>query len=74
MGDKPAHTRLINAYLRVVHKASQSDPVVYGEFLRVAGLLKPAEALFSAKVVMRILGAAVRQALRPGSARSQWQQ
>jgi 2-polyprenyl-6-methoxyphenol hydroxylase-like FAD-dependent oxidoreductase len=74
VGDKPAHTRLINAYLTVVHKASQSDPVVYGEFLRVAGLLKPAEALFSANVVMRSLGAAVRQALRPGSTRSHRQQ
>lgn len=74
VGDRPAHTRLINAYLTVVHKASQSDPVVYAEFLRVAGLLKPAEALFSPKVVMRSLGAAVRQKLRPGNSRSQPQQ
>lgn len=64
LGDRPPLVRFINAYLSMVHKASQSDPYVYSEFLQVAGLLKPADALLSAKVVTRSLGAALSRALR----------
>lgn len=63
-GDRPPLVGLLNAYLSAVHKASQSDPYVYSEFLQVAGLLKPADALLSAKVVTRSLGAALSRALR----------
>lgn len=69
VGDKPALVGLINAYLSTVHKASQSDAYIYSEFLQVAGLLKPADALLSAKVVTRSLGAALLRTLRIGSAR-----
>ncbi len=69
VGDKPANVRLINAYLAAVHKASQSDPYIYAELLQVAGLLKPAEALLSARVVTRSLGAALLRTLRIGGAR-----
>lgn len=64
LGDRPPLVGLLNAYLSTVHKASQSDPYVYSEFLQVAGLLKPADALLSAKVVTRSLGAALSRALR----------
>ncbi len=70
VGDKPPLVGLINAYLSLVHKASQSDPYIYSEFLQVAGLLKPADALLSAKVVTRSLGAALLRTLRIGSARA----
>lgn len=69
VGDKPPLVGLINAYLSMVHRASQSDPYIYSEFLQVAGLLKPADALLSAKVVTRSLGAALLRTFRIGSGR-----
>ncbi|MEZ4360186.1 MAG: FAD-dependent monooxygenase [Kofleriaceae bacterium] len=59
VGEKPFGAALVNAYLTGVHKASQRDAVVYSEFLKVAGLLKPATALFAPGVVIRSVGDAV---------------
>ena len=56
-GIKPMGVGLVNKYMTWVHKASMKDEVVYSEFLKVAGLLKPATALFSPKVMFRLIGA-----------------
>jgi 2-polyprenyl-6-methoxyphenol hydroxylase-like FAD-dependent oxidoreductase len=54
-GPKAPETDLINRYVERVHKATHSDPVVYGAFLQVMNLMKPPLSLFHPKIVWRVL-------------------
>ena len=54
-GKKPATTDLINAYLSKVHRATQHDPVVYLQFLKVMNLMAPPTSLMHPKIVWRVL-------------------
>jgi 2-polyprenyl-6-methoxyphenol hydroxylase-like FAD-dependent oxidoreductase len=54
-GKKPPLTDLINAYVVKVHKATQRDPVVYGQFLRVMNLMAPATSLIAPRIIWRVL-------------------
>jgi flavin-dependent dehydrogenase len=53
-GKKPPLTHLINAYVVKVHKATQRDPVVYGQFLRVMNLTAPTTSLISPRIMWRV--------------------
>lgn len=54
-GEKPPLTDLINNYVAKVHKATQHDAVVYGQFLRVVNLMAPPTSLFSPGILVRVL-------------------
>ena len=54
-GKKPPLTDLINAYGVKVHKATQHDPVVYAQFLRVLNLLAAPITLMSPRILWRVL-------------------
>lgn len=54
-GKKAPLTDMINAYVERVHKATQRDPVVYGQFLRVMNLMDPPASLMSPRIIWRIL-------------------
>jgi 2-polyprenyl-6-methoxyphenol hydroxylase-like FAD-dependent oxidoreductase len=53
-GTKPPFTDLINAYVEKVHKATQRDPVVYGQFLRVMSLMAAPTSLMSPRIMWRV--------------------
>jgi len=53
-GTKPPFTDMINAYVEKVHKATQRDPVVYGQFLRVMNLMAPPLSLMSPKIMWHV--------------------
>ena len=53
-GAKPPFTDMINAYVERVHKATQRDPVVYGQFLRVMNLMDPPASLMSPRIMWRV--------------------
>jgi flavin-dependent dehydrogenase len=55
VGRKTPGTDLINRYVERVHKATHSDPVVYGAFLQVMNLLKPPTSLMHPKIMWRVL-------------------
>lgn len=67
-GRKAPGTDLINAYVARVHRATHTDPVVYGAFLKVMNLMAPPTSLFQPRLLWRVLrpGAKARSA-------SQWQ-
>jgi hypothetical protein len=54
-GTKPLFTDMINAYVAKVHKATQRDPVVYAQFLRVINLMAPPTSLMSPRIMWRVL-------------------
>lgn len=54
-GKKPPFTDLINAYVVKAHQATQRDPVVYGQFLRVMNLMAPATSLMTPEMLWRVL-------------------
>jgi len=54
-GRKPPFTDMLNAYVVKVHKATQHDPVVYGQFLRVMNLMAPPTSLMSPRIMWRVL-------------------
>ncbi len=54
-GTKPPFTDIINAYVEKVHKATQRDPVVYAQFLRVMNLMAPPASLMSPGIIWRVL-------------------
>jgi hypothetical protein len=54
-GTKPPFTDMINAYVEKVHKATQCDPVVYAQFLRVMNLIDPPTSLMSPGIMWRVL-------------------
>jgi hypothetical protein len=57
-GKKAPGTDLINAYVTQVHKATHSDPLVYGEFLKVMSLMQPPASLLKPAMAWRVLRAA----------------
>jgi len=54
-GVKPPFTDMINAYVEKVHKATQRDPVVYAQFLRVLNLMAPPASLMTPGIMWRVL-------------------
>jgi hypothetical protein len=54
-GVKPPLTDTLNGYVDRVHKATQRDPVVYGQFLRVMNLMSPPTSLMSPRIMWRVL-------------------
>jgi len=54
-GKKPPFTDILNAYVVRVHKATQHDPVVYRQFLRVMNLMDPPASLMSPRIMWRVL-------------------
>lgn len=54
-GKKPPFTDMINAYVAKVHKATQRDPVVYVQFLRVVNLMAVPTSLISPRILWRVL-------------------
>ncbi|MBW7883725.1 MAG: FAD-dependent monooxygenase [Caldilineaceae bacterium] len=64
-GKKAMGTDLINAYVTKVHRATQHDPVVYQEFLKVMNLIQPPASLFHPRIVGRVLRPRRIPVLRP---------
>ena len=56
-GTKPFGINLINKYVAQVHKATITDEVVSGTFLKVMALLRPPTTLFHPKILWRVLRA-----------------
>lgn len=54
-GKKPPLMDLLNAYVEKVHKATQHDPVVYAQFLRVMNLMEPPTSLMMPGIMWRVL-------------------
>jgi 2-polyprenyl-6-methoxyphenol hydroxylase-like FAD-dependent oxidoreductase len=54
-GRKPPFTEFINAYVEKVHRATQRDPVVFTQFLRVMNLMAPPTSLMTPKIMWRVL-------------------
>ena len=54
-GRKPLFMDMINAYVEKVHKATQRDPVVYAQFLRVVSLMATPISLMSPRIMRRVL-------------------
>lgn len=54
-GTKLPFTDLINAYVVKVHQATQRDPAVYAQFLRVMNLMEPATSLMTPAMLWRVL-------------------
>lgn len=54
-GTVPLSMRLSNAYLEQVLTASETDPTVMLQFLRVLGMLDPPTKLFSPSIMARVL-------------------
>ncbi len=52
-GTRPFGIRLINKYVSWVHKATISDEVVCGAFLKVMGLIDPPTKLLRPQIVWR---------------------
>ena len=57
-GPKPPGTDFINAYVAQVHRATHTDTVVYGAFLKVMNLVAPPASLFAPGILRRVLRAA----------------
>lgn len=53
-GTKPPFTDMINTYVEKVHKATQRDPVVYDQFLRVMNLMAAPASLMSPRIMWRV--------------------
>jgi len=53
-GVKPPFTDMINAYVERVHKATQRDPVVYRQFLKVMNLMASPTSLMSPGIMWRV--------------------
>ena len=53
-GTKPPFTDMINAYVEKVHKATQRDPVVHAQFLRVMNLMAVPTSLMSPRIMWRV--------------------
>jgi 2-polyprenyl-6-methoxyphenol hydroxylase-like FAD-dependent oxidoreductase len=56
-GPKPPATDFINRYIAKVHRATHTDTVVYGAFLKVINLIAPPSSLFRPQIVWRVLTA-----------------
>ncbi|HEU5088007.1 MAG TPA: hypothetical protein VFT99_11195, partial [Roseiflexaceae bacterium] len=58
-GIKPAGTDLLNAYVAMIHRASQHDTTVCRAFVSVMNLLQPPASLFHPGIVWRVLRASL---------------
>jgi hypothetical protein len=56
-GPKPPGTDFINRYVTRLHRATHTDTVVYGAFLKVAHLIDLPSTLFRPQIVWRVLTA-----------------
>ena len=54
-GPRPLPVRVLNAYVERVQRAAERDPVIAGQFLRIASLQDPATRLFRPSAVRRVL-------------------
>jgi 2-polyprenyl-6-methoxyphenol hydroxylase-like FAD-dependent oxidoreductase len=54
VGKKPPFTDMINAYVVKIHRATQRDPVVYTQFLKVMNLMEPSTRLMSPGFMWRV--------------------
>ncbi len=54
-GPRTPKTRLLNAYIRRLHRAGSAEPALAEAFVRVAGLVDRPQALLSPGVVVRVL-------------------
>lgn len=57
-GQKPAGIDLLNRYVELVHRATQTDAVVTQAFLQVMNLLAPPASLMTPAIVLRVLRSA----------------
>ena len=63
-GPRPLSTNLTNAYLERVMTATETDPWVTQQFLRVTGMIDPPSHLLRPAFVARVLRAAARPGVR----------
>ncbi|OLT19153.1 FAD-binding monooxygenase [Actinomadura sp. CNU-125] len=54
-GPRPPMVEMMNAYSALMHSAATRDPEVTRTFMRVAGLVDPADALMSPDMIYRVL-------------------
>jgi hypothetical protein len=64
-GPRPLPGRVINAYVNRVLTAAEHDPVVAGQFLRVAALQDPVTRLFRPSAARRVLLGNLRRRPEP---------
>ena len=46
---------LINGYVAMIHKATQKDPIVHKQFLKVMNLIASPTSLMSPRIFWRVL-------------------
>jgi hypothetical protein len=56
VGKKAASVDSVNDYMARVHRATQHDPLVLKEFLKVMNLMQPPASLFHPRVMLLVLG------------------
>jgi 2-polyprenyl-6-methoxyphenol hydroxylase-like FAD-dependent oxidoreductase len=56
-GHRPPGTNLINRYVALVHRATQRDPVIYRQFLKVMHLIAQPTSLMQPHIMLRVLRA-----------------
>ncbi|WP_145013850.1 FAD-dependent oxidoreductase [Mycobacterium marseillense] len=54
-GKRPMSMRIINAYLRRVQAAAETDPVVVQQFMRLIGMVDPPSRLIRPSMLLRVL-------------------
>lgn len=64
-GPRPLSVRLINRYIDRVQAAAETDTVVAGHFLKVAGFSEPPASLMHPAMMMRVAATNWRQKRRP---------
>jgi 2-polyprenyl-6-methoxyphenol hydroxylase-like FAD-dependent oxidoreductase len=60
VGPRPARVRLVNAYLRRLHAAAESDPALALAFIRVIGMIDRPQQLLHPGTVGRVLAGHLR--------------
>ena len=66
-GRRPAHVRLINAYLRRLHAVAEHDPALALAFIRVVGMLDRPQRLLRPGPVGRVIGGSLAMRLEQAS-------
>ena len=66
-GRRPAHVRLINAYLRRLHAVAEHDPALALAFIRVVGMLDRPQRLLRPRPVGRVIGGSLAMRLERAS-------
>ena len=54
-GEKPMAMDLINGYVAMIHKATQKDPIVHKQFLKVMNLIAPPASLMHPRIFWRVM-------------------